>query len=203
VAHLGSLLRGLPGTSLPRQIVRFLRESSASCLGLAGLMLLLSGCRGEIPSYSIPPQRTEFPQFRPYRASHVINMADADSNSHFVQDIEGMPGEERRWTGKRPIVKVTLTDSAGLRYKIDFVIADVTLKDTGPVTMTFFVNDHVVDKVRYSDPGEQHFEKPVPAEWVEVGKDTLAGVEIDKVWVSPQDGKKLGFLLTRLGLESR
>jgi hypothetical protein len=54
--------------------------------------------------------------------------------------------------------------------------------------------------VPYKASGEQHFEKAVPAEWIEPGKDTLLAASIDKVWVAPADGAKLGFILTRIGL---
>ena len=35
----------------------------------------------------------------------------------------------------------------GLHYTIDFSIAEATLKTTGPVTLTFLVNDHALDSV--------------------------------------------------------
>ena len=87
-----------------------------------------------------------------------------------------------------------------LRYIIDFVLPEVTFKVTGPVTMTFLVNDHPLDSVRYTAFGEQHFEKVVPPEWVEPMKENLVAASIDKVWVAPVDGAKLGFILTRIGL---
>jgi hypothetical protein len=58
----------------------------------------------------------------------------------------------------------------------------------------------VLGSVRYPASGEQHFEKPVPPEWVDPAKDTLVAASIDKVWVAPADGAKLGFILTRIGL---
>ncbi len=87
-----------------------------------------------------------------------------------------------------------------LKYVIDFTLPEVTFKVTGPVTITFLVNDHVLDKVRYTAQGHQHFEKMVPPGWVELGQYAIAGAEIDKVWVSPTDGARLGFILSRIGL---
>ena len=62
------------------------------------------------------------------------------------------------------------------------------------------MNDHALDSVRYTAAGEYHYEKAVPPEWVEPLKDTLLAASIDKVWVSPTDGARLGFILTRIGL---
>ena len=54
--------------------------------------------------------------------------------------------------------------------------------------------------MRYTEAGEQHFEKKVPAGWVEPNKEVTLAAEIDKVWVAKEDGTRLGFLLTRIGL---
>ncbi len=79
-------------------------------------------------------------------------------------------------------------------------IDEATFKDTGPVTLSFFVNGHLLDKATYSASGPQHIDKPVPRDWVEAGKDATVGAEIDKPWISPGDGVALGFILTRMGL---
>ncbi len=150
--------------------------------------------------YAPPVQRQPFEDSRPHRVSRIVNMADGDAALHFVQDIA--PGEPAawKWTNQKPIVKVVPRTNLRLRYVIDFTVPEVTFKVTGPVTLTFSVNDHVLDSVRYTKSGEYHFEKDVPPEWVEPLKDTFLAASIDKVWVSPTDGAKLGFILTRIGL---
>lgn len=150
--------------------------------------------------YAPPVQRQPFEDSRPHRMSRIVNMADGDAASHVVQDIA--PGEPAawKWTNQKPIVKVVPRTNLRLRYVIDFTVPEVTFKVTGPVTITFSVNDHVLDSVRYTKSGEYHYEKDVPPEWVEPLKDTFLAASIDKVWVSPTDGAKLGFILTRIGL---
>jgi hypothetical protein len=70
------------------------------------------------------------------------------------------------------------------------------------VTLSFFVNDHLLDRVRYATPDRRHFEKPVPAEWLPPGQDVTLAAEIDKVWTPSQPGAApLGFILVALGLE--
>jgi hypothetical protein len=62
------------------------------------------------------------------------------------------------------------------------------------------VNDHVLDHVRYTAAGTQHFEKLVPPEWIIINKDATVGAEVDKAWVSKDDGVRFGMILTRIGL---
>jgi hypothetical protein len=167
-------------------------------LALPGAVLLCA-CQNLPDPYAPPEQRQPFENFRPYRVSRVVNMADGDAESHFVRDIKGATGVWR-WTGKHPEVRLFLRTNQMLHYVIDFSIVEATFKDTGPVTLTFLVNGHVLDKMTYTASGQQHFDKPVPEEWVEAGKEALVGAEIDKVWVSPADGVALGFILSQIGL---
>ena len=87
-----------------------------------------------------------------------------------------------------------------VRYVIDFALPEVTFKDTGPVTLSFYVNDHLLDSVHYTHSGDEHFEKPVPPEWIPLSQESTVAAAIDKVWVAPSDGNKLGFVLVRMGL---
>jgi len=102
------------------------------------------------------------------------------------------------WTGKRPTVRISLRGGLSVHYIVDFSIADATFAKTGPVAVTFLVNDHALETVRYAAPGPQHFEKAVPAEWV--AAENVVGAEVDKVWTSPDDGAKLGLILNSVGL---
>ena len=117
--------------------------------------------------------------------------------SRVVSDIL-FPTGGWSWTGKRPAVKVHLRGGLPVYYAMEFSIADATFKQTGPVAVTFFVNDHPLETVRYNAPGPQRFEKTVPAEWVVV--DNVVGAEVDKVWTSPDDGAMLGLILMSIGL---
>lgn len=165
----------------------------------AALALSLTACHSLPPAYAPPAQRDPLPEFRPYRVSRLVRMSDADAPSRVAADILGVPADWS-WTGPRPTVKITLRGTHNVRYVIDFAIADATFSTTGPVTVRFFVNGHTLDTVRYTAPGPQRFEKPVPEEWLTPGEELLVGAEIDKVWVSPTDGVALGFILTRIGL---
>lgn len=150
--------------------------------------------------YAPPEQRQPIEVSRPYRVSRVINMDDGDATSYIVRDILGLTGSWR-WTGKRPQIRVPIRANENLHYSIDFTLPEVTLKVTGPVAVSFYVNDRLLDTVRYTAFGPQHFDKPLPDGWVQPNTEATAGAEIDKVWVSPTDGVELGFILHRIGLK--
>ena len=132
-------------------------------------------------------------------------MADSDAETHFVQDISpSLEANTWRWTGKRPTIQLSPVSNQNLYYIIDFVVAGTTFEQTGPVTLSFFVDDRLLDRVRFIAPGRQKIERPVPAEWVEPDANVLVAAEIDKVWTPPQSAAKpLGFILVALGLERK
>ena len=172
--------------------------------GLLGALCgFLCAC-GNLPEPYAPP--TQRPFFEaPAEAPQIINMADADAESHFVQDISAeLEGNTWRWTSKRPTIRLRPGSNQKLVYSIDFTIAEQTFQQTGPVTLSLFVNDHLLDRVRYTSPGRRRVEKPVPAEWLERDQNATLAAEIDKLWMPPQrGGTPLGFILIALGLEQR
>jgi hypothetical protein len=162
---------------------------------------LLCGC-GNLPEPYAPPAQRPFFEAST-EAARILNMADADAGRHFVQDIDAeLQGNTWRWTGKRPTIRLRPNSNQNLMYSIDFAIAGSTLQQTGPVTLSFFVNDHLLDRVRYATPGSRRFQKPVPTEWLEPDENATLAAEIDKVWTSPPPGgARLGFILVSLGFE--
>jgi hypothetical protein len=136
--------------------------------------------------------------FRAYRVEHMVRPSEGDM-VRAVSDIL-KPTGGWSWTGKRPTVRVRLRGGRPVHYKFDFTIADATFKQTGPINVTFFVNDHTLQTVHYAMPGPQLFEQLVPAEWIDPKNEILVAAEIDKLWISPDDGTKLGLILTRMGL---
>jgi len=162
------------------------------------MTLALCSCREPALEFAPPEQRPALEEYKA-PASRVLEMDDADAPQHFVRDISSVSAANWRWTQQSPAVRIRVRSNENLKYVIDFTIADVTFKDTGPVTVAFTVNDRVLDRVRYDTPGSKHFEKAVPADWVEVNKDALAGAEIDRVWISKDDGARFGVILTRIG----
>jgi hypothetical protein len=155
-----------------------------------------------VQDYPPPDQRPIF-EGAPPRASRVVDMNNPGVEQRIVRDVLGDLHTSWRWTSKSPAVQIPVRTNQPLNYTIDFAIAGITLKDTGPVTITFLVNNHELGRERYDTEGPRHFERAVPAEWVVVGHDAIVGAEIDKVWTSKSDGTQLGFILSRIGLTPR
>jgi hypothetical protein len=162
--------------------------------------LLLTSCVQMPETYAPPVQRQPIEAPRPYRIARVVNMNDPDAEARFVKDISKDLAGSWRWCVQKPTVKIKPRTNENLKYTIDFTLPEVTFKDTGPVTMSFWVGDHLVDRIKYDQFGQKHFEKPIPSDWVKPNEEILIAAEIDKVWVAKEDGARLGFILTRIGL---
>lgn len=168
------------------------------------LFLAIIACDHAPESYPPPPQRDPLAIPEPAAGGILVNMNDADAPAHFVKDIsERLEGATWRWTGKRPTLKILLVKTTGLKFTVDFTIWEGTMKQTGPVTISFFIDDNLLDTVHYDTPGYKHFEKPVKPEWLQTATDTVLAAEIDKLYVDPGDKKQLGFILTNMGFERR
>jgi hypothetical protein len=129
-------------------------------------------------------------------------MDDQRAESFIVSDIMGPPRGKWRWTGKRPTLKAPVSSVQGNYMVVELVLTDESFAGRGPVTVSYFVNDHKLDSVHYDMRGEHQFEKLVPAEWLEHDKDVTLAVEVDKMWTSPQ-GTDLGFVLVGAGLRQK
>ena len=130
----------------------------------------------------------------------LLEMSGPGVSWHIVKDIDPAgPGILWRWTRQNPTVKILAATTQGLKLAIDFTLWDVAFRQTGPVELTFVVNGHTLDKIRYRTPGEKHFEKPIPADWLVTDVESKISISIDRLYIAPQDGAKFGFILSRIG----
>jgi len=164
--------------------------------------LLMVACQRPPDSYPPPEQRAPLSIPEPSVGSIMLNMNDPDAPAHFVKDIgASLEGATWRWTQKRPTLKILLVKTKGLKFSTDFTIWEGTMKQTGPVNISFFIDDKLLDSVRYDTPGYKHFEMPVEPEWVQTATETVLAAEIDKLYIDPTDKTQLGFILTKMGFE--
>jgi hypothetical protein len=162
------------------------------------LCVTLAAC-DRTPWFAVPQQRPTFGDF-PSHAARVVEMEDPHADQRIVRDILPLKDTAWRWTGQRPALKIRVLADENLKYTIDFTVPKVTFKDTGPVTIAFTVNDRLLDRVRYTEPGFKHFEKAVPRDWLPIDAYAIVGAEIDKLWTDPDSRMKYGFIITRMGL---
>ena len=162
-------------------------------------LCLLAGCANIPDSYAPPIQRKPLTGAEPSPIGTFVNLGEPSADAYIVRDITGHAESSWRWTRKRPELRFFLDSVERLKFKADISIADVTLKETGPVTISIFINGHRLDTVKYTSAGRKEFEKPVPPAFLLPKSVNLAALEIDKVWVSKTDGAVLGFILTSAG----
>jgi len=89
--------------------------------------------------------------------------------------------------------------ASNLKFSLDFSIAESTFKETGPITLSFLINGHPLDKAAFARAGDHHYEKPVPGALLRAGGENIVEIEPDRVWTSKQDGARLSILLIRAG----
>jgi hypothetical protein len=167
---------------------------------LLTLLIPLAACVTIPDSYAPPIQRKPLDSIEPSAAKAFLRMGDASAANYIVGDIsEGIESGSWRWTKRKPTMRFFLKKVSNQKFRADLSIADETFKETGPVTITFTVNDHELARETYAKSGRHPFEKAVPAEWLHAVGDNIVSLEIDKLWTSPADGVELGFILASAG----
>ena len=163
-------------------------------------ILFLSGCVDIPDTYAPPMQRRPLDTIEALPVGYFVKMSDPHAAAYIVSDInDTVEGGQWRWTRKRPTLRFGLTSTKGLILTADLAIAQATLSVTGPVTISYIVNGHLLDKVRYDIAGSTQFEKAVPSAWLKEGAENLVTLEVDKAYIAEADGAELGFILNRIG----
>src|SRR5712692_1706940 len=165
--------------------------------GYAALLFLLAaGCNTAQDAWT-PPVRRNPLSLTPAKG-HVVNMNDPYAMAYVVQDVRDLlEAGAWRWTSQRPELRIYLGDIRGLKFTTDFAVPESGFRHTGPVTISFMVNGQLLERVKYEQPGNQHFERPVPDSWLHARWLNFVTMEPDKTW---SDGKfTYGFILTRAG----
>ncbi|HTW64849.1 MAG TPA: hypothetical protein VME17_09555 [Bryobacteraceae bacterium] len=173
-----------------------IRIACALCL------LSLSAC-GRLPeSYPPPEQRLPVEGVNLGTDAMMVSMGTADADPFIVKDIYGFSGIAWRWTRQEPTVRVAVLSTDHIQFTADFALWRDAFQITGPVTISFLVNGKLLDKIRYTTPGDKHFAKAVPADWLAGSNEATVGLSTDKLYTAPKDGAKFGVILVRLGLKS-
>lgn len=148
----------------------------------------------------IPAQLNYSPAADPGPPPPFIEMADPRAQDCIVRDVSGgVEGTGWRWTYLDPTLKFYLQRVDGQTFVMDFSIVPATFRDTGPVTLSCYINDRLLTTVHCAHPGDYHLVKPVPREWLENANPAIVRAVLDKVWVAPADGARLGYILIRAG----
>lgn len=166
---------------------------------LIAFAIFLAGCDRFPDSYPPPDQRHPVEGYSPGPEAMMVEMSEPNADLHIVKDIYKPGSAPWRWSAQNPTVR-TLAISNNLKFRADFAIWADSFKITGPVEITYLVNDRPLDKIRYTSAGEKHFEEAIPAGWILADAETTLALNVDRLYVAPTDGNKFGVILVRMGL---
>ena len=127
-------------------------------------------------------------------------MTEARTDQFIVAGIPlGLGAGARRWTTESSAVRCKLPTGGPWNIAMDFIVTGITLQKTGPITITFTVDGKEVQSLRCDHPGERQFRAPLPANLAAAGKELVLQASIDKPYIAPEDGSKLGVLVSAMG----
>ncbi len=125
-------------------------------------------------------------------------MSDPDAAAYLVKGFRQRNDGAWRWALEQPVMRFYLPAFTQAKFTMAFVLPEQTFRLTGPVTLTFSINGHVLDRARYEKGGEQQYTHEVPAELLKPKDVNIVAVEPDRV-AAPNPGEKLSFLLISAG----
>jgi hypothetical protein len=125
-------------------------------------------------------------------------MGDPFADEYIVSDISPAR-DEWRWAFRKPTLKFHVKDARNLSFVIEFFIPEVTFRETGPVTVSCYLGERFLEKLRCEAPGKHRLQAAVPEGWVRPGEAVTVTAEADRRWVSKEDGAQLSFLLGSAG----
>ena len=160
---------------------------------------LYAGC-ARLPE-SFPPPEQRAPLIVPPRGAlgYFLSMDDPNADAYLVKDVADKGPGTWRWVYDHPVLRFLVPDVPRLKFAMDFSLPERTMRETGPVTLTFMVNGKLLDRLRCEQAGEQHYAHDVPAGILRANAINLVAIDPDPVWVSKADGGRLGFILSRAG----
>jgi hypothetical protein len=169
---------------------------------LAGVLLCLAACAPLPESYPVPEQRLPVDGPDPEPMGAMLSFGAFRTKEHIVSGIlEASADQTWRWTNDAPEVKVRLGRVENVKLVVRFALPKESHETLLPITIGYFVNDRLLDKVAYRRTGLLEFSKPVPKEYLAAGGENRIRCEISPVYIAQADKAKLGMILSEIGFE--
>ena len=163
-------------------------------------LLFLTACTRDHAFAPIPPQSPSVEAPDPPSFACFFSMTESRADRFIVAGIPlGLGAGAERWTSEAPAVRCQLPSPGPWLVAMNFIVAGVTLKATGPITLTFTVDGQEIKRLRCDHGGPYEFRAPLPTALAATGKVLVLQATIDKPYIAPQDGSKLGVLVSVMG----
>jgi hypothetical protein len=162
------------------------------------LLLFMTGCVPTPERYPVPAQHNPVNGPEKLAYTEYVRAGDPDADSYIIKDIKGLEGTFR-WTASNPQLRFYLTKIEQTSFRLELGVHPVTLKDTGPLRLTIFINDHELAQLTYEKAGDTEFDKEVPAAWLLQDADNFVSIRVENPWLAPGDNVYLGFVFRGAG----
>lgn len=135
-----------------------------------------------------------------YAFGETMTIGKPGASQYVVKGVlVGDPKSNAFWTLDEPELKFLLSSVQHHVFREHFFIAQETLKVTGPLTVDFYVNGHLLDQGRFAKDGDVLYQHEVPVDWLKTGALTTVKMRVHNPYIAPRDGARLGFLLMSAG----
>lgn len=171
---------------------------------IAAALIVMCGCAPLPTSYPVPEQRPLLDGPEPGPLEAFVPFADSRTPDYLLEGfLDAAPGQTWRWTGRKAFLKVRLGEVENLNLVWEFALPEGSYNALLPVTVTYWVNEKVAGSVTYQKAGPIRQVLPVEASLLAVNSENRIGMEMDKVYVAPDDKAELGMVVSGAGFEVR
>lgn len=126
-----------------------------------------------------------------------VEMGTPEAQSHLLRDVLCAGASSWCWTGEKPAILFHVPKRLHTRFKMDFEIHEPTF--TGPVRLTVWLNGVRLGDETYISPKGHTFDRAVPLDLLRSDGVALIETTLDRYYIAPADGQKLGYQLLRAG----
>jgi hypothetical protein len=177
--------------------MRILKAAAACYVALS-----LCACQKITDTYRPPARREPLAGAIPSPDFSAAAMTDPKAAEFFLHGIDSeLSGNAWRWTGPNPALRLRAPAAPPFDLVIDFAVAEVTFRGTGPLSIAVTLNAKPFDTIRCAAPGRMLFRKEVQAELLRPGDVAEVALSIDKTWKAPDSDRLYGIQLLRVALE--
>ena len=172
---------------------------------LALLLLDLSVSCTPVPQwYPVPYQRVLTAGADPAGLGEFFSFSQRAAQEYVVADIlEGSPNDFWRWTNQYPTLRFFLLEPHDWTFQVNFVLAESTFQITGPVALRVLLNGRELGRANALGQGRHEKSWAVPPALIKPKAENIVRLELDKVFVAPGDGARLGMILEAAGFKKQ
>jgi len=171
---------------------------------LAIAACILTSCDRDVAGVH-PTEQFVMPQGAdPQPEVRLLTMGSLDAKLNVLAGVDGAgAGEERKWTTDKIRFRFQLSSFAGRDFYMQYSVHDVTFRQTGPVRITIALNGATFDSFVKTAPDDYEYKHAADQIALPPNQPFEVTLTIDPPYIAPDDGARLGILLTTIGFVDR